>query len=446
MMPSFAGIDQAATPLSVSFFDAAIPFSSSAFSDPNVGDTHASTIWQFSTAPDFTENGGFATVSYEVRSTTALKSLSTSLPFATPGATVYAAVQYLDSTGLKGKFSDVKTMTIGPLPTPFVFENFDAIEPYTTPPGWSFTNDTVRQGEDLDPTVATSATYENWAITTVEQLQAFGNTRPVLMSGQCLYAESDKRTDSGNLGQIQYATTPDFNATGKKNVWVSFKSNWVQNQDNIGALEYSVDSGATWLPVTYLLDIADIITGPDGTINGDTTLSRMDPEAPKHSTGTDPDTGEKIWVASAWSDFILARPLSALGPYISGRVNDDQNESKRVERFRLPAADNAAKVRLRFVQAGASSWWWGIDDLGLYEAGGSTPQLTVAINSRTATTMTISWTGGAGKFLIQKKDALSDATWTNYMTSVTPTATLPTTGSVGFYRVQDQYTGPDIAP
>jgi hypothetical protein len=228
---------------------------------------------------------------------------------------------------------------------------------------------------------------------------------------------------------------------------VSFKSNWVQNQDNIGALEYSVDSGATWLPVTYLLDNADVIRSPDGSINGDATLSRQDPEAPKHSTGIDPDTGEKIWVASAWSDFILARPLSELGPYISPRINDDQNESKRIERYRLTAADNAAKVRLRFVQAGASSWWWGVDDLGLYEGpGGATAEITASVTARTDTTMTISWTGGTGKFLVQKKNTLTDATWTNYMTTTTSSATVPISGATGFFRIQEQYTGPDIVP
>ena len=40
---------------------------------------------------------------------------------------------------------------------------------------------------------------------------------------------------------------------------------------------------------------------------------------------------------------------------LGGRLNDDAVESKRVELFPLPKADNQAKVRLRFAQAGTGS-------------------------------------------------------------------------------------------
>jgi len=55
-----------------------------------------------------------------------------------------------------------------------------------------------------------------------------------------------------------------------------------------------------------------------------------------------------------------------LAPHITGRVNDDYVESKRVEVFRLPLADNQAAVRFRFMLAGGGSWYWAMDNFGLY--------------------------------------------------------------------------------
>ena len=57
---------------------------------------------------------------------------------------------------------------------------------------------------------------------------------------------------------------------------------------------------------------------------------------------------------------------STLGSYISARNDDNPVESKRVEIFRLPAADNQPKIRLRFAHAGTDSWYFGVDNVGLY--------------------------------------------------------------------------------
>lgn len=429
-------------PTAVSFFDTAIPFSGSAFSDPNAGDSLASTIWQFSTTSTFNESSGLASVQQEVAQAGSSTTLNTGLNFTTPGVTVYATVQYVDASGLKSKFADVKTLTVSPLPTPFAFENFESTSPGAVPTGWVATNDTTEIGLDEDINVLSSKTYENWTVIPYDVLNTVGNpadqrgTGPV--DGQSIYAESDTRSGS----QIQVLTTPDFNATGKNNVWVVFKSNYVQNQDNINALEYSVDQGATWLPILYMVETADLIRNPSGQIDGEGTLSavRGDQAAP-----TNPETGERV--AASYGTFVLARPLADLGPYIQGRINDDKVESKRLERYRLTAADNKATVRFRFMQAGTGSWWWGVDDFGLYEASaGPTPTITASVSALTDTTMTISWTGGTGKFLVQKKNTLTDATWTNYMTTTTSSATVPISGATGFFRIQEQYTGPDIVP
>ena len=110
----------------------------------------------------------------------------------------------------------------------------------------------------------------------------------------------------------------------------------------------------SWLPVVYMLDdqagAADIIR-TNGVI--DVTATFGTPRADQA-------------FGLAYSNFIGAPVSDALRPYITGRINDDQVESKRFEVFRLPAADNQSSVRFRLVQAGTASWYWGIDNWGLY--------------------------------------------------------------------------------
>ncbi|HEY6229488.1 MAG TPA: LamG domain-containing protein, partial [Verrucomicrobiae bacterium] len=74
--------------------------------------------------------------------------------------------------------------------------------------------------------------------------------------------------------------------------------------------------------------------------------------------------------------------------------------------------------------------------------GGS--DVTLAQPTHTDTTITLSWTGGTGKFLIQKKTDIGAASWTNVATTTANSITLPMSGATGFYRVQSNYTGPDI--
>jgi len=78
----------------------------------------------------------------------------------------------------------------------------------------------------------------------------------------------------------------------------------------------------------------------------------------------------------AYSNFIAAPVSAALIPYVQGRINDDDDfdatgvyGSRKIELVRLPAADGSAHVRFRFSYAGTCSWFFGIDDLGLYEIG-----------------------------------------------------------------------------
>ncbi|MBI4663706.1 MAG: hypothetical protein HY735_33310 [Verrucomicrobia bacterium] len=330
-------------------------------------------VWQISDSASFSAEKGLASVLESYTTGKEVTSLSVKLGRVRPGGTYYATVQHKDQTGAGSDFAEPVSFTVsGSLPAALVLETFESAPEGGVPNGWKVENQTDGAGVGDDPTNSRSDTYLNWAVTTFENLQSFGGDRvndTNVLSGKSIYAESDTRT--GN--QIQYLVTPDFSLAGKNNIWLVFKSNYMQNQDSLGALEYSVDGGATWLPLLYMIDTADLIFKPDGSIDADKTLNTTYGDVAK--LFTDPATGERV-AAGKYSDFILAKPIASLSPYISGRINDDARESKRIERFRLSAADNQAKVRFRFVQAGTGSWFWGVDDFGLYSVEPSVPART----------------------------------------------------------------------
>jgi hypothetical protein len=193
----------------------------------------------------------------------------------------------------------------------------------------------------------------------VSEVYVNGTKVDSLALGKFLYAESDVR--GGN--QIQYAISPDVNLTGKADIYLSFHSIYEQNQDSIGAVEYSIDQGNTWLPVVYMIDGPDIKKDSDGNVDPVATLSDTNGDAAAYE---DPITGEAIGKTYGTFIGVATSEWATLAPFISARVNDDPVESKRVELFRLPKADNQANVRLRFAQAGTGSWYFGIDNVGFY--------------------------------------------------------------------------------
>jgi hypothetical protein len=247
------------------------------------------------------------------------------------------------------------------VPTPIVLETFDAVVEESLPPGWIATNATssINQGPNLDNPESDS--YLDWVVISSNRFATVFDQRRLnktlvltngtvvgsLISGNFAYAESDNR--GGN--QVQMLFSPDFNLTGRTNVYLSFNNIYEQNQDSIGSVEYSIDEGATWLPALYMIDQDDAIRDGSGAVDAELTLNTPQGDgAYGQSYGT--------WIGATISP--------ALAPFISLRVNDNPTESKRVEFLRLVQADNQAKVRLRFMQAGTGSWYFGIDNVGLY--------------------------------------------------------------------------------
>lgn len=289
-------------------------------------------------------------------------------------------LEFEDATAPGGKREAIVKYTVAPyanytLPDPLWIERFDSIPEGTLPAGWTTVSPIPGNGvEDLnDPN---SDSYLVWVVLSRDRVasitswnatyrlntpEAFINGQKVesLIQGQFAYHESDIR------GGSQYAElfSPEINLTGKTDIYLVYHSIYTQNQDNIAGVEYSIDGGTTWLPVVYMLDVPDILKKPDGTVDVIATLDTTYGDVARY---TDPDTGEEK--GGTYGAFVKA-PRSMwpdLGPYISGRINDDQWESKRIEKFRLPQADNQARVKLRFFQAGTASWFFGVDNVGLY--------------------------------------------------------------------------------
>ena len=293
------------------------------------------------------------------------------------------------------------------LPTALFLETFDEVAEEAMPTGWVVTNETDSLTAGPDLTNPNSDSYLDWVVIGSNTFSAVFDHRrlnvlPVVVNGVPLtslissnfaYAESDNR--SGN--QVQVLTSPDFDLSGKTNIYLSFHSIYEQNQDSLGAVEYSADQGQTWQPALYMLDEPDVVKNADGTVDAVATL-------------TNPQTDSAF--AQPYGAYIGAAITQDLAPFISPRKNDNPLESKRVEVLRLAKADNQAKVRVRFIQTGTGSWYFGVDDVGLYSIEGPLPpQITTQpvsqlVSAGSTLTLTVV-ASGTGPFTYQWK--LNDA-------------------------------------
>jgi len=288
--------------------------------------------------------------------------VSGTAPSILPNNTVHTnSLVYVDS--LSGTLSTNWVFTVSynqiTRGIPVWFENFDGIAEAALPTGWTATNLTTVLNTNLDLNDPESASYENFVVVSTNRLGSVFNNRRFnvrpatlngqvvtsLMSGNIAYAESDNR--GGN--QVQVLFSPAINLTGISNVQLMFNSIYEQNQDSLGAVEYSIDDGGTWLPLLYMIEQADVIAG--------------DPVATLGTARSDQAYG------LGYGAFIGATVDPSFGPYISGRIDDDPTESKQIEVFSLPQAANQTNVRLRFLQTGTGSWYFGLDDVGIYGSG-----------------------------------------------------------------------------
>ncbi|MGO8679216.1 MAG: LamG domain-containing protein [Limisphaerales bacterium] len=337
------------------------------------------------------------------------------------------------------------------LPAPLYYEDFEstAAGPNpTVPDGWTQVNFTGSQTPGYNPADLTSDFYLGWVVVNVSfgigKDQGLSSYTPQVLNGVAfdpvanpllvnnyIRAESDAR-QNGPPGQIQYLYTKPYDLSGQAGIVVAFDSSYEQNQDSIVGLEYTVD-GTNYNPVIYFLQgdfdsQAPADTLRDGLGNIDVTATMMSHYGDV-AEYTDPVSGQLV--GGYYGFFIKAPITQALAPYIEGRYNDDGSESKRIELFRTPLADNQKSVVFRFMQAGTSSWYWAIDNWGIY----SVPSLAVAPPgslkmSQANGQATISWTGGG---TLESASSLKGP-WT-----AVPNATNPLNVTVGsgnqFYRL-----------
>ncbi len=300
------------------------------------------------------------------------------------------------------------------LPLPIHLETFDAVAEGGLPAGWSRTNYSTLPQANSNLLELASVPYAGWLVVDrsrftsnfltytsrtpedYSRVLAFNPANVVngqvvtnLATGKFVFCTSGYRDSAGS--QIQYLWSPDFNLTGQTNIHVSYHSLFEQNQDSFGAVEYSVNGGATWRPIVYLLDGPDVLTLGNGGVDAVKTLTNR-----YSDVATNFIAGKSY--GGYYGAFIAAPISQSLATNISARVDDNSVESKRVELFRLTAADNQPAVRFRFAHAGTDSWYFGVDNFGLYSiTTGALPVISNAppsLNVSAGATATFTVTAG----------------------------------------------------
>lgn len=343
------------------------------------------------------------------------------------------------------------------LPAPIYFENFDATPEGSLPAGWTEIsyNDQSASSPDVDFGNLDSAAYAKWTVVNVDRFKgsfvtysnpdndpswendykrvlAFNPANIVndqvvqeLATGRFLFGNSGYRNDPS---QVLILFTRDFDLSGKRDVYLSFHSLWEQNQDSMATVEYSIDGGQTWLPILYMLEPADVVRDQAEQVDAVATLTAEHNDVARY---IDPTTGEEK--GGTYGAFPGAEISPDLAPFISARAQDDSVNSKRVELFRLEKADNQARVRFRFAHAGTDSWYFGVDNFGLYSIP-ATSSLTVSA-SRQGENIVLSWQGTPG-VVLQMAASLINPVWAEVPgTAGASTATEPMTGAAAFYRL-----------
>ena len=390
--------------------------------------------------PTISKTGTKTTISYQVSSLLASKSVqNVRLSFAdtnpAPAVTtrdyLFTVQEYsnivLPNPPIVEETFDSWAEQISP-PAEFTQNVLDGLEP--TPTTWKYHGWTVEQysnsGSEWDLNNPNSTAFNAWVVLSRQRTLDIGVLNrwegprrvsavaenfvngvrvPNLMNGNYFYAESDQRGGS----QVQYLFSPDFDLTGHTNTYLYFHSMYEQNQDSMGSVEYSIDQGVTWLPILYMIDVADLVNDEAGALDPEATLLK-----PQGDTAGYTDPVSQEFKGGYYGAFIGADPAtwSTLAPYISGRINDDFTESKRVEFYRLPQADNQSKVRFRFAQAGTGSWYFGIDNFAVYSTSPNDtakPKLDVTtVDGK----VQLTWPSVAVPYVLETSASLTTPAWT----------------------------------
>ncbi|MEO6183174.1 MAG: hypothetical protein ABIP71_08790, partial [Verrucomicrobiota bacterium] len=180
----------------------------------------------------------------------------------------------------------------------------------------------------------------------------------------------------------------------------------------------------------------DVLTNLDGSINSLATFTTIYPPGFQGvATYINPSTLETNGGFYGAFIGVNSNLWNTLAPFISARVDNNRTESKRVEVIRLLQADNQPKVRLRFAYAGTDSWYWGVDDVGLY----SLPALRISSIARSTSNVIISWPAELNTKL-QKTTSLTSPNWQDVAGSTgASSVTNAVSGLEAYYRLARPY-------
>ncbi len=344
------------------------------------------------------------------------------------------------------------------LPAPLYFEDFESTPEDSLPAGWTEKNYTEKANPEFDLGNLDSASYAKWTVVSADRFlgsfvtysnpdnpdgwetdyQRVLSINPLVVKDGQVYGKplAEGRFAFANSGyrngasQVEFLFSPDFNLAGQTNIHLAFHSIWEQNQDSIAAIEYSIDRGQSWLSVAYLLAEADVFYLPDAvTVDAATTLTTVHADVARYFDD------EGLEQGGTYGAFIAAPIDESLAPYIQPRIDDDFVGSKRIELYRLPQADNQSAVRLRFAHAGTDSWYFGIDNVGLYSIAPGGVTLPTLVLARNGNQLTLEWPADAAGFVLQSSATLSPGSW-NVVDGVTGNShTVTVSGNAQYYRL-----------
>lgn len=338
---------------------------------------------------------------------------------------------------------------------PIAGENFDSYpeassQATTVPPGWVATNYTYHETEGWDLNDISSDAYLDWVMITTDTVLArekevmdnnkaqLLNGQPVTnwMTGNLIFVASDGRKrnipdpEGGaniSVGQIQIVVSAPFNlSTAANPVLTFFSGARLSGNKEQMTMEYSIDKGATWLPVIYMRNSTTVKLLADGSYDVLGMSTNMDAEITKWP---DPVTGPK---GGNFGDMIAAPISQALAPYFANR--NDGVAARRIEAIRIPQASKQSDVRLRMTHAGSCGWEWGIDNIAFYDIAptqSDPPSITnVAVAGGS---ITVKWSNGG---TLESSASATGGTWTSTgNTSGTFSEAVSATGAK-FYRVR----------
>jgi WD40 repeat protein/tetratricopeptide (TPR) repeat protein len=306
-----------------------------------------------------------------------------------PAAPLLGPLQYLEPYRIRPGFRELRL----PAPIPGSFEDFDAVFEGRLPAGWKAAHEVEASASsaiEIDTPPPDAPSFHeplDWRVLSVPRLSGYPSSAPATsrfrqtagmrflagrvngaLEAQVLRARFLFAPAAGEeQDRVQVVETPAFDCSGRAGVHVVFHSVYVPERGGMGAIEYTIDGGASWLPVAYQIDSTSIVRGPGGQIDAIATLSKERDEVPRVSGADGKPRG------GSYAAFLSAPLRPELAAAILGRPRSNWTDPQRLEVFRLSRADGQKSVSLRFTFAGRVGGW-GIDRFGLYELTGAALQ------------------------------------------------------------------------